>query len=170
MLDSLLSTSIAPSDYTSVVQQVVTFDPGVTELSVSVPIVDDDILENVEMFTATLVAQDPSVVEVVQGTADVSILDNDGNYSVCSLYVCLSVCLSVCFMLQEYCFTLFPADVMIGFNPTDYTVSEDGGIVTFFIQKVGSNERDVTVFFSTVDGSATGKTTMRHQWTLHHCP
>ena len=82
MLDALLSTSIAPSDYTSVVQQVVTFDPGVTELSVSVTIVDDDILENVEMFTATLVAQDPSVVVVVQGTADVSILDNDGNYSV----------------------------------------------------------------------------------------
>ena len=72
-------------------------------------------------------------------------------------------------MLQEYCFTFFPADVMIGFNPTDYTVSEDGGSVTFFIQKIGSNERDVTVFFSTVDGSATGKTTLRQQWALHRC-
>ena len=65
------------------------------------------------------------------------------------------------FMLQEYCFTLFPADVKIGFNPTDYTVSEGGGSVTFLIEKIGSNERDVTVFFSTADGSATGKTTMR---------
>ena len=47
--------------------------------------------------------------------------------------------------------------VQIGFNPTNYTVSEDEGRVTFFIEKQGTNERDVTVSFSTVDGSATGK-------------
>ena len=47
--------------------------------------------------------------------------------------------------------------VQIGFNPTNYTVSEDEGRVTFFIKKQGTNERDVTVSFSTFDGSATGK-------------
>ena len=47
--------------------------------------------------------------------------------------------------------------VQIGFNPTNYTVSEDEGGVTFFIEKQGTSERDVTVSFSTVDGSATGK-------------
>ena len=45
--------------------------------------------------------------------------------------------------------------VQIGFNPTNYTVSEDMGRVTFFIEKQGTNERDVTVSFSTVNGSAT---------------
>ena len=47
--------------------------------------------------------------------------------------------------------------VQIGFNPTNYTVSEDEGGVTFFIEKQGTNERDVTVSFSTVDGRANGK-------------
>ena len=36
-------------------------------------------------------------------------------------------------------------------------MSEGEGRVTFFIKKQGTNERDVTVSFSTVDGSATGK-------------
>ena len=64
-------------------------------------------------------------------------------------------------MLQGYCFTLFPAVVMVGFNPTDYTVSEGGGSVTFFVEKRGFNERSFTVFFSTVDGSATGMVMLR---------
>ena len=51
--------------------------------------------------------------------------------------------------------------VQIGFNPTDYTVSENMEWVTFFIEKKGTNERDVTVSFSTVDGNATGKVTMK---------
>ena len=34
------------------------------------------------------------------------------------------------------------------------------GRVTFFIEKQGTNERDVTVSFSTVDGSATGEIAM----------
>ena len=50
--------------------------------------------------------------------------------------------------------------VQIGFNPTNYTVSEDMGGVTFFIEKQGTNERDVTVSFSTVDGNATGEIAM----------
>ena len=45
--------------------------------------------------------------------------------------------------------------VQIGFNPTNYTVAEDMGRVTFFIEKQGTNERNVTVSFSTVNGSAT---------------
>ena len=36
-------------------------------------------------------------------------------------------------------------------------MSEDVGRVTFFIEKQGTNERDVTVSFSTVEGSATSK-------------
>ena len=36
-------------------------------------------------------------------------------------------------------------------------MSEDLGGVTFFIEKQGTNERDVTVSFSTADSSATGK-------------
>ena len=47
--------------------------------------------------------------------------------------------------------------VQIGFNPTNYTVSEDEGRVTFFIQKQGTNEKSVTVSFSTADCCATGE-------------
>ena len=47
--------------------------------------------------------------------------------------------------------------VQIGFNPTNYTVAEDMGRVTFFIEKQGTNERNVTVSFSTVDWNATGE-------------
>ena len=47
--------------------------------------------------------------------------------------------------------------VQIGFNATDYNVSEDVGRVTFLIEKQGTNERDVTVSFSTADSSATGE-------------
>ena len=45
--------------------------------------------------------------------------------------------------------------VQIGFNATDYNVSEDVGRVTFFIEKQGTNEKSVTVSFSTADSSAT---------------
>ena len=36
-------------------------------------------------------------------------------------------------------------------------MSEDVGGVTFFIEKQGTNERDVTVSFSTADSSVTGE-------------
>ena len=45
----------------------------------------------------------------------------------------------------------------IGFNPLLYSVDEDAGVVTFTVQNRNPDlEREVTVQFTTTDGTATG--------------
>lgn len=64
-----------------------TFDPAETEKEVEIPITDDSVLEGLEDFTAVLRAMDPSVVEIVNGSASVTIVDNDGTLIFrCTLY------------------------------------------------------------------------------------
>ena len=47
--------------------------------------------------------------------------------------------------------------VQIGFNPTLYSADEDAGEVVFIVENGNPNsERDVTVQFSTLDGTAGG--------------
>ena len=47
--------------------------------------------------------------------------------------------------------------VQIGFNPTLYSADEDAGEIVFIVQNGNPNsERDVTVQFSTLDGTAGG--------------
>ena len=72
----LLYISPAPSDYIATTQQVV-FAPGEKEKIVSVPIVNDDVLEGEEMFSATLTTNDPKVT-LFNSSTSVSITDNDG--------------------------------------------------------------------------------------------
>ena len=45
--------------------------------------------------------------------------------------------------------------VMVGFDPTMYTVSE-GGVVSFTIRRLTPATRTVSVIFNTIPGSATG--------------
>ena len=59
------------------VSETVTFLPGETTASVSVPIVDDSNIEDTEMFSATLTTTDSNVVIGSDDTATVTILDND---------------------------------------------------------------------------------------------
>ena len=58
------------------VSETVTFLPGETTASVSVPIVEDSNMEDTEMFSATLTTTDSNVV-IGTDTATVTILDND---------------------------------------------------------------------------------------------
>ena len=58
------------------VSEIVTFLPGETTASVSVPIVDDSNIEDTEMFSATLTTTDSNVV-IGADTAIVTILDDD---------------------------------------------------------------------------------------------
>ena len=45
----------------------------------------------------------------------------------------------------------------IGFNPTLYSVEEDSGVVVFVVQNRNPDmEREVTVQFTTIEGTATG--------------
>ena len=56
---------------------MVPFFPRETSAQVQVPITDDSILEDTEVFTATLSTTDPHVV-FGDDTAFVTILDNNG--------------------------------------------------------------------------------------------
>ena len=67
----------AGSDYTSTIMDV-TFDPGSTMATVSVPISDDTAKELDEAFTATVSTTDSNVMIGDDDTAMVTILDNDG--------------------------------------------------------------------------------------------
>ena len=55
------------------------FDEGTTSFNISVPIVDNNILENPENFNAVLSSTDPAAV-LDPDTATVTITDNDGEY------------------------------------------------------------------------------------------
>ena len=68
--------SPAGSDYMSTTVEV-TFAAGSTRATVDVSIVDDTEIENSEMFTAVLSSSQSNAV-IVDGTATVTILDNDG--------------------------------------------------------------------------------------------
>ena len=50
-----------------------------------------------------------------------------------------------------------PAVVQIGFSPSEYEVSEDSGVVAFKIVNENPHmEREVTIVFTTIGGSASG--------------
>ena len=61
------------------VTMTVIFGPGETTADVNITIVNDNIMEGTEMFSATLTTADPNVM-IGDGTATVTILDEDGKY------------------------------------------------------------------------------------------
>jgi hypothetical protein len=72
----------APSDYAGI-SQVLTFSSSMTLQTVNVNIVDDDLLEIDEVFSASLALVNPDADERVQlqpDSAIVTIIDEDGEY------------------------------------------------------------------------------------------
>ena len=70
-------TAVSPDDYTDG-QGVLTFAPGATEATISIPIVDDAVEEAVESFAVTLGAGEGYRFEGDHGSRTVvNILDND---------------------------------------------------------------------------------------------
>ena len=55
----------------------VTFEAGETVARVSVQITNDNMVENVEEFTATLSSSESNVM-IIEDRATVTVLDNDG--------------------------------------------------------------------------------------------
>lgn len=49
------------------------------------------------------------------------------------------------------------SDVLVEISPESYTVTENGVSVRFTIVKVRDSDRDVSVLFSTEDGTATSE-------------
>ena len=64
-----------------------TFQPEKELAFVNVTIVDDDVLEGVETFTATLTTEDSGVAILTGGIATVTITDND---SMLWAYICVT--------------------------------------------------------------------------------
>ena len=79
---------LAPRDYAAVISQPLSFNLSTTSVSVSIPIVDDDLDEENEDFFANLdynivrpnVVLDPNVTRIL-------IEDNDGTCMLCVLFV-----------------------------------------------------------------------------------
>ena len=65
------------ADYTSGPYNV-TFTHGETSIPFSIPLIDDDIFEGDENFTLTVVPSDS--ISISNGTAIVTIVDNEGEY------------------------------------------------------------------------------------------
>ena len=94
-VSSSLSGSTAPGDYDRTLNHVFQFTPSATSLSVFVPIVDDDDIEDVESFLANLEIDETIFPDVILNPtpATVDIISNDGTCS--NNYYVYSVCLHV---------------------------------------------------------------------------
>ena len=75
----------------------VTFESGVTEQFVDISIVNDDVLEDVEMFTTALTTDDSNVDISSNDTAFIPIVDNDSKLQEGSF--CLLTC--CCFVIYR---------------------------------------------------------------------
>ena len=67
----------APEDYGAVSSQTIVFGPAQTSATVSVTIVDDDVLEDVEQFTVEVVATGGQERVDVGDAANISISNDD---------------------------------------------------------------------------------------------
>lgn len=75
--------AVGGSDYSSIGDRQITFSPGdPTFQSVDVTINDDAIVENNERFTATLTAENGVNIRPDGATTTVTIVDNDGGYTI----------------------------------------------------------------------------------------
>ena len=69
----------AGEDFESVVTTV-TFQPEDTEKTINVKIVNDEVLEGEEMFSATLTSADKNATVSTQDTVKIKIIDGDGRF------------------------------------------------------------------------------------------
>ena len=67
----------APDDYTAVSSQPVTFSSAPDQICITISISDDEVVEETESFTVTLVTEDPAVL-IIQPFASVTIIDSTG--------------------------------------------------------------------------------------------
>ena len=78
-------TATAGSDYHDPVVTTVTFEDSVTSASYPVPILNDNVIEDTETFTVTLNTSE-SYVNIVDGTATVTISDDDSELFYCNIH------------------------------------------------------------------------------------
>jgi len=76
------------ADFESVVTTV-TFQPEDTEKTINVKIVNDEVLEGEEMFSATLTSTDKNAIVSTQDTVKITIIDQDGRF--CGSSCCTTI-------------------------------------------------------------------------------
>ena len=140
------------ADYTAIINQVVTFQPGDTEQFVLFNSSTDDVVEGTEMLTSFL--SNPSTgVTLGNDTATIRITDVGGsNQHCCCNDAHVTILLQA---LTQHFHTI--AAVVVEFDTTIYAVAEsEGAVVMFRIVKRTMTTQPVSVLFSTSPGTATG--------------
>jgi Calx-beta domain/Beta-propeller repeat len=126
-LSTANGTATAPGDYTAT-SRTLTFTPGVRSLSVSIPIVNDTLIEGSETLTLSLTnVQGPAVLGAQRTTVTLTINDDDQGGE-------------------------------IQFSAAAYSVSEGAASATITIVRTGGTAGPVTVDFATGGGTATAGT------------
>ena len=144
----------AAEDYETLASSTVTFSPAQTSATVSVTLVDDDVLEDVEQFTVEVVATGGQERVDVGDAANISISNDDCE----TLFICtpfsintLSVCVH---------FSLIFSAVTVGFFSTVYSISEDDRFANVSLELTEAAEKEVAVLLETGNGTAKGSNRM----------
>ena len=125
---------------------MVTFSAGQSNTSVSVPITNDNVIEDSEMFSGSLSAVTENV-DIVADTANVTIMDDDGEL------------MSILWYIR--CGSMYPIFllVIVSFDPISYTVTEGiDGTAELMLVRSGNLNREVVVSVTTTSGTAIGMT------------
>ena len=145
--------SPAGVDYEAVTTNL-TFNASIPTQVVTIPILDDPIVENNEYFHVTLTTFDTAVTLTSQ-TASVTIRDNDSKLRCTSINI--SCFLNLCTCLTTSIIYSF-LGVTIGFNITAYSVNEGAGSVSAIVYILsGTLARDIRVTVFTSTNSAGGR-------------
>jgi len=124
---SIDGTAIAGSDYTAV-SGVLSFADGEVVKSISLPILDDAVYEGDETLELQLQNATNGATVGTPALATITIVENEAP----------------------------PPPGALQFAGADYSVNEDGGLVTLTVSRSGGSQGVVAIDFSTSDQSATG--------------
>ena len=75
----------APSDYTSS-SSIISFEANSLSTTVVVPIVDDTISEQAEVFYGTLTSSESTNIQITEDRSEIHIIDNDGRHYISIMF------------------------------------------------------------------------------------
>lgn len=136
--------SSAPDDYLPG-PFTVTFDGSSNTQCVSIPIVDDNLVEFEELFSVSLGSANPAVLIGSPSTATVTIQDSSG--------ACCIGALSFFFLTLALLFTV---EATVSFTQPSFVAAESSLFVSVCAFIVGNLDRDVVASISTTDDTALG--------------
>lgn len=132
-----------------------TFSVSMPTQVVTIPILDDLVVENRESFTVALATNDRTVTLRFQTGCTVSIVDNDSKLQLCSVQESYSVLSLEVFLIVTW--TPF-SGVTIGFNRRTYSVIEGAGRVSVTVSVLnGTLARRVRVGMYTSSNTASSR-------------